>query len=86
MLVDKSNDVALIVSMILTTLLQLLGAYASYHHIRNYLILYAIILLVMTIVALTSHTVLYYHLSSAAGIFLIILALAQAELGRRGFH
>lgn len=73
-------------SISLTTFLQFFGAYASYHHIRNYLILYAFILLVLTILALSSHAAYYYNLSSAAGIALIILALVQADLSRRGYQ
>jgi len=73
-----------IVSVAITGLVLFVGAYGSYRHDRATLSTFAVIGIVAVIVGFVSKASIYLTLGPS--ILLIVLALAQSELIKRGYH
>lgn len=81
--IDNSKDATAITSLTIVIVVLFIGAYGSFKNERNYLITFALILIIATIVGFVGKAAIYTSLGF--NIVLIILALTQSEMLRRGF-
>lgn len=68
----------------ITAVVLFLCAYGSFKHDRNYLITFALIIIIVII--LNFFTAQYHFAPLGTSVVLLVLALLQAELIKRGYH
>ena len=76
------RDSTAVASLAIVIVILFIGAYGSYKHDRSFLLTFALILIIAIVVGFLSSSALYASLGM--NILLVVLALTQAELIRKG--